>query len=96
MEKFNNEKYLDYGYITSKDYDLLYNLIMEKKYRIICLLKYSEKSKVKDVCVSSATDIFNDIIISSRGIGYIHALDLNDFKEQCIKSDLEFIPPQKN
>ncbi len=96
-------KYLDFNYQTSKDYERLFELI--QKERVVCFVNTKpfksvvtkEEIIVKDVCVSSFRFRENEIVIYSRGIIYINAFLSKkktlkeDFIEQCISRDLEFI-----
>lgn len=91
-------KYLEHNYETSKDYELLYELI--KTQRVVCFVQCKDY-KVKDIAQSSAIFREEHINIGARGIGYVSAFDFEDktikedFIEQCNFYDLEFIEPNK-
>lgn len=90
-------KYLQHGYETSTDYELLFELI--KTQRVVCFVPYDKDSKTKDVCQSQAMSIDGSIDIGARGISYISAFAINgktlkeDFIMQCQVCKLEFIEP---
>lgn len=96
MKNIDYENYLSQNYKTSKDYELLFELV--HKERVICYVPYKSNSKTKDVCQSQVLPIDGYISIGSRGIEYISAMNnfngktlKEDFIQQCQEIDLEFV-----
>lgn len=87
-------KLLNHGYETSKDYQLLFELM--KRNRIICFIPFDEEFEdgyiLKDVCQTKATDegYFD---VSARGYSYITAFNREDFIKKCESAKLEFVNP---
>ena len=85
------KKLKKFKYKTSKNYELLYELI--KTQRIVCFV---ENKKGVDICANIPG---NDCDIGVRGISYIYAIGNNeqerkkDFIKQCKEYNLEFIVP---
>ena len=82
----------EHAYSTSRDYEALWCLA--QKTSIICFLDYSKRSR--DV---AATLFFDNGIgdasveVSSRGLCYIYAKTMQEFKEMCESLSVEFIVP---
>lgn len=91
----DKKKWLDFDYITSKDYEKLFQLV--QKQRVICIVTYT--NNIKDICASSILTTEDRISISCRGTGYIEAFPYDgkttkeDFLKQCEDYKLEFIDP---
>lgn len=95
--KFNN-KYLNFNYETSKDYDTLFELI--KTQRVVCFVQ-SKDMNMQNVCASQKVKNEDFINIGTIGIGYISACAIHgltvkeDFIAQCTYYELEYIMPKE-
>lgn len=81
-------------YITSKDYEELWNLALHTS--VVCFVDDFNKvyfNKVSRDIARSCT-YSKSVEISARGFTYISAEEKEDFKRQCINSNLEFIDPK--
>lgn len=99
----DKNKRLDFDYITSKDYEKLFQLV--QKQRVICIATYTDNIGkdnsilLKDICASSVLTKEDRISIGCRGTGYIEAFPYDgkttkeDFLKQCEDYKLEYIDP---
>jgi hypothetical protein len=81
------------GYKTSKDYELLFQLM--QKSSIICMvdyLNYLGESNKKDIAQTFYSED-NFCRICARGITYVWGENKEHFIRECIKSNVEFIEP---
>lgn len=84
-------------YLTSTNYDLLFELMQDQ--RVVCFVNYKDYKKgedgyiLQDICQTQAVKRDTMFEISARGYSYISAFDKEEFIEQCKTSCLEFIEP---
>ena len=80
----------NHKYDTLRDYETLWHLA--QKTPVVCFLDYSKD--IRD----TATTLYSSglLMLSARGISYIWAENLPEFKKQCEKLNVEFIPPRKS
>lgn len=79
------------NYTTSKDYELLWNLVQEGK-EVVCwadFCNYGDKMQ-RDIC--RTRKIENISLVLSRGIHYAYAENKEEFMGQCKKNNLAFLP----
>jgi DNA-binding protein len=97
-------KKLSHGYITSKDYENLFELA--QKQRIVCFVNVKDYKDeggyiLQDICQTQVHKTEERMEICARGIAYISAFDFRemtvkqDFIQQCEIQNLEYIEPDK-
>ena len=100
------KEYLTHKYQTSKDYNRLFDLMLNEVGRIVCFVK---QKGVQDVCQTSSEPIIKledgekiyNFSVGARGISYINAIGntveeyRKDFISQCEDCNLEFIDMQE-
>ena len=93
---------LTHNYKTSKDYNRLFDLMLNEVGRIVCFV---EQKGIQDVCQTSSEPIIKledgekiyNFSVGARGIGYINTIGntieeyRKSFIKQCENYNLEFI-----
>jgi hypothetical protein len=93
-----NYEMLSLNYDFSEDYEMLFELLHNQI--IVCFVDYNafekeneEKEPLYDVCITQRyKPQEGSINIGARGIGYIAAINKEEFIQQCKKRKLKFIP----
>jgi hypothetical protein len=79
------------GYKTSKDYELLCELM--KKASIICIVNYPKNNGMKESAIASYGGSPLGYRILARGNTYIGEGSKQAFTKACLKYNVEFIEP---
>lgn len=79
------------GYPLSKDYALLAQLMLEQS--VICIVDYQDVRDVAQTLYSEYGPDMTVFQVSARGISYVYAHDIEEFKRMCMRYRVEFIVP---
>lgn len=74
-------------YNLSKDYDLLYDLALKQS--IVCVVNFT--ATCVDICRTNYID--GVMQVNARGIGYIYAMNKDEFYTQCEMMNLQWLVP---
>ena len=84
------------GYEKSTDYKLLVELA--RKQSVVCIADYHGRYDYRDVAQTVWYEYRNGeevFAINARGIDYVHVIGVDDFIDQCVKQNIEFLLPTK-
>jgi hypothetical protein len=79
------------GYKTSKNYELLFQLM--QKSSIICIVNYPKNNGIKESAIASYGGSPLGYRILARGNTYIGEGSKQAFVKACLKYNVEFIEP---
>lgn len=79
------------GYRTSRDYARLVELM--QRHSVVCIVDSFEGARDVAKTIFEGTAEKGQLMVSARGMGYLHARERGDFIAQCEKYHLEFLEP---